>query len=154
MADSTDIPETPTIGIDIGKRRLEMEADLNDPVVLVERVYQIWWHWADFQLYIVSPFIDTISPPVIINPELIPGTDEYEFVYPIHDSGSKLATSKCAQMYHAGMSMHKLYMTIEKMIYILIERLKKKALLQIQKFKSLLEGIYCRKERPLSQLLI
>ncbi|KTD66581.1 virulence protein LvgA [Legionella santicrucis] len=125
MADSTDTSETPTIGIDIGARRLEMEADLNDPVVLVERVYQIWWRWADFQLYIVSPFIDIVSPPAIIKPELIPGTDEYEFVYPIHDSGSKLATSKSVEMYNAGMSMHKLYMTIEKMIYILVERLKK-----------------------------
>ncbi|KTD58522.1 virulence protein LvgA [Legionella sainthelensi] len=128
MADSTDTPETPTIGIDIGMRRLEMEADLNDPVVLVERVYQIWWHWADFQLYIVSPFLDSVTPPVIIKPELIPGTDEYEFVYPIHDSGSKLATSKSSEMYHAGMSMHRLYMTIEKMIYILVERLKKEGI--------------------------
>lgn len=127
MADNTDtseLPGMPTLGIDIGDRRLEMEADLNDPAVLIERVYQIWWRWADFQIYIVTPFIDIISPPVIIMPELIPGTDELECVYPIHDSGSKLSTAKSLEMFSAGMSMHKLYMTIEKMIYILVERLK------------------------------
>lgn len=134
MADSTDSPEspdsqdTPIIGMDIGMRRLEMEADLNNPVTLVERVYQLWWRWADFQLYIVSPFIDITSPPQIIKPELIAGTDEYEFVYPIHDSGSKLAASKSAEMYSAGLSMHRLYMTVEKMIYILVERLKREGI--------------------------
>jgi hypothetical protein len=109
-------------GLDL--RKLEMEADLNDPVALVERVYQIWWHWADFHLFIISPTIPKIFPPVIIKPEIIPGTHELEFVYDIHDSGSKLSTSKGEEMLKAGMSMYKLYMTIEKMIYILVERLK------------------------------
>lgn len=105
-------------------RKLDMEADLNDPVALVERVYQIWWHWADFHLYIVSPSIPRISPPVVIKPEIIPGTSEHEFVYDIHDFGSKLSTSKGEDLLSAGMSMYKLYMTIEKMIYLLVERLK------------------------------
>ncbi|HHF7372810.1 hypothetical protein [Legionella bozemanae] len=105
-------------------RKLQMEEDLNDPVTLVERVYQIWWHWADFELYIVAPTIDIISPAIILKPELIPGTNEFEFVYPILDAGSKLSTSKSEEMLSAGMSMYKLYMTIEKMIYILVERLK------------------------------
>lgn len=105
-------------------RKLEMEADLNDPVALVERVYQIWWHWADFHLYVISPTIPSISPPIIIKPALIPGTQEYEFVYDIHDYGAKLSTSKSEDMWSAGMSMCKLFYTIEKMIYILVERLK------------------------------
>lgn len=127
MAESTSTPEASeheSLGMDLELRRAEMEADLNDPVTLVERVYQIWWRWADFQLYIVSPFINTISPPVLIKPELIQGTDEFEFVYPIHDSGAVLSTSKSEEMLSAGMSMYKLYMTIEKMIYLMIERLK------------------------------
>ncbi len=131
MVDEPDIPDTDenpefldNIENSIDLRKLQMEEDLNDPVTLVERVYQIWWHWADFQLYIVSPSIDLISPPVMIKPEIIPGTNEREFVYPILDSGLKLSTSKSEDMLSAGMSMHKLYMTIEKMIYILIERLK------------------------------
>ena len=105
-------------------RKLQIEEDLNDPITLVERVYQIWWHWADFHLYITTPHIDRISPPIIIEPEIIPGTHEFEFVYPIHDSGYKLSTSKAQDMMSAGMSMCKLFFTIEKMIYILIERLK------------------------------
>ncbi|KTD01613.1 virulence factor [Fluoribacter gormanii] len=131
MADEPDIPTADenleiidTIDNSIDLRKLQMEEDLNDPVTLVERVYQIWWHWADFQLYIVSPSIDLVSPPVIIKPELIPGTNEFEFVYSILDSGSKLSTSKGEELFSAGMSMYKLYMTIEKMIYILVERLK------------------------------
>ncbi len=104
--------------------RLEMEADLNDPVALVERVYQIWWHWADFHLYIISPTIPSIHPPVVIKPKLIPDTDEYEFVYDIHDLGSKLSTSKAEDMMSSGMSMCKLFLTIEKIIYLLVERLK------------------------------
>ena len=108
----------------LGLRKQEMEDDLNDPVALVERVYQIWWHWADFHLYIVSPSIPTVSPPIIIKPELISGTQEYEFVYDIHDSGFKLSASKGADMLSSGMSMCKLFYTIEKMIFILVERLK------------------------------
>lgn len=94
-----------------------------DPVLLIERVYQLWWRWADFELFIISPTIDIISPPLVIEPELISGS-EYEFVYPIHDHGFKLTTSKARDMYSAGMSNCKLYYTIEKMVYLLIERLK------------------------------
>ncbi len=110
--------------ITIDQRRLEVEEDLNNPITLVERVYQIWWHWADFHLYVISPHIDSISPAVIIKPEHIAGSDEIEFVYDIHDFGSKLSTSKSDDMFEAGMSMCKLYYTIEKMINILVERLK------------------------------
>lgn len=109
---------------DLNFRKQEMEEDLNDPVALVERVYQIWWHWADFHLFIISPSIQIINPPLIIKPEPIQGTDELEFVYSIYDSGSKLSTSKGSDMVSSGMSMCKLYMTIEKMVYLLIERLK------------------------------
>ena len=105
-------------------RKLAIEEDLNNPITIVERVYQIWWHWADFHLYISSPHIETVSPPIIIEPDTIPGTNEHEFVYPIHDAGYKLSTSKSQDMFSAGMSMCKLYYTIEKMIDLLITRLK------------------------------
>lgn len=124
MADSTNIenPELPENSLDL--RKAMMEEDLNNPVTLVERVYQIWWHWADFHLYISSPHIEKISPPIIIEPEIIAGTNEKEFVYNIFDAGYKLSTSKSQDMMSAGMSMCKLYYTIEKMIDILIARLK------------------------------
>lgn len=105
-------------------RKLAMELDLNDPLSLVDRVYQIWWHWADFHLYVTTPQIDTIFPPVLIVPELIADTQELEFVYTIHDRGSVLSTSKSEEMLTAGMSMCKLFYTIEKMVAILVERLK------------------------------
>ncbi len=96
----------------------------DDPVTLIERVYQLWWHWADFELFIVRPSIDIISPPLIIPPEPIGSGSEVEFVYPIHDHGFKLSTSKAEDMYLAGMSMCKLFYTIEKIIFLLVERLK------------------------------
>lgn len=96
----------------------------SDPVTLIERIYQLWWHWADFELYIISPTIMAISPPHLIEPEVIEGSDKREPVYNIYDHGFKLTTSKAEEMYQAGMSMFKLYNTIEKMISLLIERLK------------------------------
>lgn len=106
-----------------GRQRIMLD-DADDPLLLVERIYKLWWHWADFSIFIVSPTIEPISPPLIIMPEsTIEGT-ELEFVYPIHDHGYKLMTSKAEDMYSAGMSMCKLFYTIEKMIFILVERLK------------------------------
>lgn len=102
------------------RRALQIE----DPVSLIEKVYQLWWHWADFQIYVISPTIDVISPPLIISPETLPNSNELEFVYPILDDGYRLSTSKGEDMYTAGMSMCKLYYTIEKMIFLLVERLK------------------------------
>ena len=96
----------------------------DDPISLIEKVYQLWWHWADFHLFIISPTIDVISPPLLIKPELLPNSEEYEFVYPIHDHGFKLSASKGEEMYSAGKSMCKLFYTIEKMIFLLVERLK------------------------------
>lgn len=101
-----------------------MEDEYSNPLLLMERVYQLWWRWADFTLYIVNPVIDPIFPPLVIEPDVIEGTKEREYVYTIYDSGNKLSTSKAEEMFTAGMSMYKMYNTIEKMIYLLIERLK------------------------------
>ena len=98
--------------------------DDDDPVTKIYQVYQLWWRWADFELYIIDPSIDIISPPVIIPPEPLPKSDDIEFVYTIEDHGFMLRTSKAEEMFTAGMSMCKLNYTIEKMIYLLIERLK------------------------------
>lgn len=121
MSENNNDPSLSENSFDLAKF---MEEDLNDPVKMVERVWLIWAHWADFQLYIVYPHIDIISPPIIIPPETVPGTSELEFVYPILDYGYKLATSKAEEMFSSGFSMCKLYFTIEKMISILIERLR------------------------------
>ncbi|STX52723.1 virulence protein [Legionella busanensis] len=123
MANAIDISD-PNFEQQMEEMRQRIVVDnYDDPVVLIERVYQLWWHWANFDLLIVNPVIEPISPPLIIEPELI-GDNEYEFVYTILDWGHRLSTSKAQDMYTAGMSMCKLYFTIEKMIYLLIERLK------------------------------
>jgi hypothetical protein len=96
----------------------------DDPIVLVERIYQLWWRWADFELFILTPTIAAISPPILIEPERTSELPDGEFVYPIFDHGFKLTTSKAQDMFAAGLSMCKLFYTIEKMIYLLIERLK------------------------------
>lgn len=96
----------------------------DDPVSIIEKVYQIWWNWADFHIFIVSPTIQTISPPLVLPAEHLPDSNEYEFVYPILDHGFKLSTSKASEMFVAGKSMCKMFYTIEKMIFLLVERLK------------------------------
>ena len=121
MPESVDSPEENIAQIMEEQRQLLLT---DDAVSLIEKVYQLWWHWADFQLYIISPTIDAISPPLIIPPERLHNSDELEFVYTIHDHGYKLCTSKGENMYSAGMSMCRLYFTIEKMIFLLVERLK------------------------------
>jgi hypothetical protein len=100
------------------------EVDDQDFLAQAARAYLLWWYWADFELTIITPIYDEIAPPKIILPEKITSSNEMEFVYPIHDWGYKLSTSKGSDMYLSGMSMCKLYFTIEKMIYLLVERLK------------------------------
>ena len=121
MEEPVNIPDENFERILDEQRKRLMEGDA---ISLIENVYQLWWHWADFHLFIISPTIDIISPPLLIQPELIPDSEEYEFVYAIHDHGYKLSTSKGAEMYSVGMSMCKLHYTLEKMIFLLVERLK------------------------------
>lgn len=121
---SADTPDNDFVQMADDARRQVLLDSSDDPVMLVEQVYQLWWHWADFEMYIINPSIETITPPLIIQPEVLAGTDEKEFVYPIFDYGNKLATSKALEMYTAGMSMCRLYYTIEKMIFLLLERMK------------------------------
>ena len=95
-----------------------------DLVAQIEMVYQLWWRWADFHIFVTTPVIRPFSPPQIISPALLEDGESYEFVYPIMDYGDRFSTSKGMDIYSAGLSMCKLYLTIEKMIGLLIERLK------------------------------
>ncbi len=95
-----------------------------DGLTLIQKVYQLWWRWADFEILIVQPTFQSIFPPKIILPETLPNNAGVEFVYPIHDYGYRLTTSKALDMYDSGMSMCKLHYTIEKMIFLFVERLK------------------------------
>jgi hypothetical protein len=104
-------------------RKLDFAEDLNDPMTIADRVFQLWWNWADFHLYVISPHIESVNPPVLIEPETI-SPEEKEFVYPIHDGGAKLSAAKSQDMFFAGKSMCKLFYTIEKIITLLVDRLK------------------------------
>lgn len=95
-----------------------------DVVPLADAIYQLWQHWADFEIKILSPSLPILNPHVIHLPELIPNSTDYEFVYPIHDHGDRLLTSKQNELFSSGKSMCKLYYTIEKMIAILVQRLE------------------------------
>ena len=103
------------------------EMDLLDEENLLQQVagvFLLWWHWAYFEITVTNINLPTYNPPKIISAELIPETNDNEFVYHIIDSGFKLSTSKGEELYSVGMSMCKMFYTIEKMIYILIKRIK------------------------------
>ncbi len=98
----------------------------NDEELLnrIAGVYQIWSNWAHFELKIISPYVTPLEASEVILPEQLSGSEDFEFVYPISDYGDRLVSSKAPEMYSVGMSMCKLFYTIEKMVGILIERLK------------------------------
>lgn len=124
MAQSEDMSAQDFESASEKNREFLSQLEEEDILAQAARVYQLWWRWADFELFIINPTIDLISPPVVIPPDIVTESNELEFVYTIHDHGYKLSTSKGQEMYSAGMSMCKLHYTIEKMIYILVERLK------------------------------
>ncbi len=120
----------PTISI-VDAMRLQRER-LSNPELSggelaadMDAIYQLWWRYADFHLYITSPIFPSYETPRIVMPDLLEGQkDKYEFVYPIFDFGNHFSTSKSTEMYLAGFSMWKLYCTIEKIIALLVERFK------------------------------
>lgn len=99
-------------------------ADDIDLLGQVSGVYKIWSNWAYFEMEILSPSIIPNDVVTIIEPEIVAETQELEFVYPIFDYGNILSTSKGSEMYTVGTSMCKFYYTIEKIISILVQRIK------------------------------
>lgn len=98
-----------------------------DDIDLLDRasgIYKIWSNWAYFQLEIISPIIPLKEVATIIEPEIVTETQELEFVYPIFDYGNIISTSKGSEMYSVGMSMCKFYYTIEKIIAIIIQKIR------------------------------
>ena len=80
--------------------------------------------WAYLELRVLSPKLPVFDPTKMILPDLLIDNSGFEFVYPILDQGFALSTSKGEDFVATGMSMYKLYVTIEKMICILTERLR------------------------------
>jgi len=94
----------------------------------IEIVALLWWQFADFHLYVTHPLLERFSKPKLISPEKLADSEQFEFVYPIADYGDQLSTSKAEDFHTAGFSMCKLYFTIEKMVAILVERLRSKGI--------------------------
>lgn len=122
MAADDDLEHYEHLAEETKKKLLRGEED--NPIQTMEQTYQLWWHWANLELSIDSPQIAPFEAPELIYPEKQADSDKTEPVYTIADYGNKLTTSKGDDMYVAGMSMFKLFSTIEKMIFILVERLK------------------------------
>ena len=121
LADNLNNPDSP---IEDSINELDHLKEADRLVDTAEIAYSLEWRWASFELYIISPVIQAIEPAVIIPAgPLIEGAG-LEFVYPIHDYGYKLSTSKAEDMVSSGMSMCKLFYTVEKMIFLFVERLK------------------------------
>lgn len=123
----SELEQTPDIiqAMQLQRERLMRGDAVGELASNMEVLYHLWWRWADFHLYITSPMAPIYKPPRMIPPALIEGTeDKYEFVYPILDFGHCFSTSKGSELYTSGLSMWKMYCTIEKIIALLVERLQ------------------------------
>ena len=122
MAENPDIALLKEIEA-AGLRFTLADDEVYDPLLIMDRFYHLWREWADFHIYMIEPIVSA-TQPVMIEPALLEDSGAVEFVYPIQDAGNRLSTSKGVEMYTAGMSMSRLFNTIEKMFAILIERLE------------------------------
>lgn len=122
--DEPDEPDGSSMSLEVSEGEPDSQDEADRLVDIAEIANRLEWRWASFELYVISPSIPGITPPVVIPPEPLDSGTGFEFVYPIHDYGFKLAASKADDMLTAGMSMCKLYYTIEKIIFLLIDRLK------------------------------
>jgi hypothetical protein len=111
-------------GADI-ERQMEAPSDAGEHAEMDMLAYldYLWMIWADFSLSILSPIIAPISPPIII-PPLVNEDGNVEKVFCINDEGYRLSTSRGAEAFSLGHSMWKFFNTIEKIIKLLVERLK------------------------------
>jgi hypothetical protein len=106
------------------QRQALIQGDDFDFLSQIEIVALLWWQYADFHLYVTHPMLERFSPPKTIFPEKLEDKKQLEFVYSITDYGDQLSASKGEDFYTAGFSMCKLYYTIEKMIAVLVQRIK------------------------------
>lgn len=88
---------------------------------LLTATYMLTNNYAYVEIFFVNPTFDTREQVLIIEPEKDKNGNLIEFVYPIYDYGFKISTYKVDSF--TGMSMCKLYFTIEKMIKIIVDKL-------------------------------
>ncbi len=93
-----------------------------EDVGALQDVYYLWILWADFHIYIISPYVQPQKPAKIIKPEVDPKTKQAEDVYDIFDFADMLSTSRGPDMVKGLRVTRKYLNTVEKMIRIVISR--------------------------------
>lgn len=99
----------------------------DETTTLPAYVDYLWMIYVNFQAMIVSPFVETIFPPILIPPVYNKDTQAYENVYNIYDHGYSFSTSRGEESALGTTAMGKLYNTIQKIIHLIVQRLKEKA---------------------------
>jgi hypothetical protein len=94
-----------------------------EPLDIERALFYLWMTWADFHLTITWPVVKRLEPPILHLPkELEDG--QVENVFTIVDSGSMLSTSRGEDAFVASSGLSKYYNTIDKMIRLLLDKLK------------------------------
>lgn len=133
MADDQDMPPEsdidPQLEAEVARAHQAMEnvvMDIDvDPMNRIMSVETITAYHAWFSLHVVAPYVASLETPIIHGPDsLVDAPEQAEFVYPIIDQGDIYSTSKAADFLNAGYSMCRLSYTIEKIIWLLNEKLK------------------------------
>ena len=124
---STQESDTATSG-EIKRREEEILKQGDEETnVLPDYLNYLWAIYANFEIMISSPYIDTKKPPVIISPAYDTEQKVYESVYPIFDHGYSFSTARGEDAAMGTTAMGKLYRTIQKMIHLVIKRLEEHA---------------------------
>lgn len=95
-----------------------------DDATLMDSLYYLWILWADFTVFIDAPRIPKSHTPTYIYPDVDPKTKEVEEVYRIVDWGDRFTTSRGEDIGATSRSMAKTFNTIEKVIGLMLARIK------------------------------
>lgn len=124
MADEKSQSEADELKSEIENIKNNIAAhNLETPLDPSDVLYYLWMTWADFHLSVTWPMIEPIHPPIVHEPKLHEDGSP-ELVYPIMDVGYRLSTSRAAEGLDHGYCLQKYYNTIDKMILLLLQRLK------------------------------
>ena len=98
-----------------------------NPEALKKSIALIQQQYAHIQIRIDDPYFAFKELPDVIAPApLQNNSNELEWVYPIFDFGDRLCSSKTLDNQIDNHSMFKMFMTIEKMIFLMHEKLNHK----------------------------
>jgi hypothetical protein len=111
----------------------------NTPKENSANILNIVRSWGEFVMVMIYPALPAFEKPKLLLPEDL-GDGEFEFVYPIYDRGTSLATSK-AQDVFCNDGLCKVNFTIEKMIDIFYQRIKQQNIDEGRSLEMLFYGL-------------